>query len=102
MCFVILMNLQYCFTKFIMFLNANFTFFRFTDEVHFKGGALIASQMLSWAAVMFTWNARAPNPAHFGKKKLMCSQFFKVLKESFHLILLNIDRNRHMIEKLKF
>ena len=42
-------------------------FSRFTDEVHFKGGALVGSQMLSWAAVMFTWNARAPNPEQFGK-----------------------------------
>ena len=23
--------------------------------------------MLSWAAVMFAWNARAPNPEQFGK-----------------------------------
>ena len=44
-----------------------FFFSRFTDEVHFKGGALVGSQMLSWAAVMFTWNARAPNPEQFGK-----------------------------------
>ena len=42
-------------------------FLRFTDEVHFKGGALVGSQMLSWAAVMFAWNARAPNPEQFGK-----------------------------------
>jgi len=41
---------------------------RFTDEVHFKGGALVGSQMLSWAAVMFTWNARAPNPEQFAGK----------------------------------
>ena len=45
----------------------NFYFLRFTDEVHFKGGALVGSQMLSWAAVMFAWNARAPNPKKFGK-----------------------------------
>ena len=44
-----------------------YIFLRFTDEVHFKGGALVGSQMLSWAAVMFTWNARAPNPEQFGK-----------------------------------
>ena len=31
---------------------------RFTDDVHWKGGSLIASQMLSWASIMFAWNAR--------------------------------------------
>ena len=51
---------QYFSQKFVFFL-------RFTDEVHFKGGALVGSQMLSWAAVMFAWNARAPNPEQFGK-----------------------------------
>ena len=51
------------------YFSQNFfdVFLRFTDEVHFKGGALVGSQMLSWAAVMFAWNARAPNPEQFGK-----------------------------------
>lgn len=31
---------------------------RFNDDVHWKGGALIASQMLSWSSVMLAWNAR--------------------------------------------
>ena len=57
-------------------------FLRFTDEVHFKGGALVGSQMLSWAAVMFTWNARAPNPEQFGKlaffKKYLCWFYAKI------------------------
>ena len=35
---------------------------RYEDEVHWKGGSLIASQMLSWASIMFAWNARPPHP----------------------------------------
>ena len=61
-------------------------FLRFTDEVHFKGGALVGSQMLSWAAVMFTWNARAPNPEQFGKLA-----FFKNTFAGFMLIQRGLD-----------
>ena len=50
-------------TYFRLFLSC--TDNRFTDEVHFKGGAVIASQMLSWSAIMFTWNARPPHPKLF-------------------------------------
>ena len=64
-------------------------FLRFTDEVHFKGGALVGSQMLSWAAVMFAWNARAPNPEQFGKltfkKKILAG--FMLIPTWKHLLL---------------
>ena len=32
---------------------------RYTDDVHYKGGCIAGTQMLSWAAVMFAWNARS-------------------------------------------
>ncbi|XP_059081176.1 uncharacterized protein LOC131879004 [Tigriopus californicus] len=35
---------------------------RFTDDIHYKGGCVIGNGMLSWAAVMFTWNCRPPHP----------------------------------------
>ena len=38
---------------------------RYTDDVHWKGGSVVASQMLSWSAIMFAWNARPPHPKYF-------------------------------------
>jgi predicted acyl esterase len=35
---------------------------RYADDAHWKGGCVVASEMLHWASVMFSWNARAPNP----------------------------------------
>ena len=36
--------------------------------MHWKGGTLVASQMLSWASIMFAWNARPPKPDSFAGK----------------------------------
>ena len=33
---------------------------RYADDVHYIGGCVLAEQMLSWATVMFAWNARPP------------------------------------------
>ena len=38
---------------------------RYTDDIHWKGGSLVASQMLSWASIMFAWNARPPHPESY-------------------------------------
>ena len=38
---------------------------RYTDDIHYKGGSLVASQMLSWASIMFAWNARPPHPKSY-------------------------------------
>lgn len=35
---------------------------RYTDDVHWKGGCLAGTQMLSWSSVMFAWNSRPPHP----------------------------------------
>jgi predicted acyl esterase len=33
---------------------------RYADDVHYMGGCVMADQMLSWASIMFAWNARPP------------------------------------------
>jgi uncharacterized protein len=40
---------------------------RYADDVHYDGGC-VASDMLQWAASMFTWNARPPDPAIVGER----------------------------------
>ena len=40
---------------------------RFSDDIHWKGGCVLGNGMLSWAATMFAWNARPPNPRYFGE-----------------------------------
>ncbi len=40
----------------------HFTDDRYNDDVHYMGGCLLTSQMLAWAAVMFTANAAPPDP----------------------------------------
>jgi len=40
---------------------------RYADDVHYTGGALIASEMLPWASTMFAYNARPPDPAVVGE-----------------------------------
>ena len=35
---------------------------RYATDVHYQGGAIIAYQMLSWSSVMFSYDARPPNP----------------------------------------
>jgi uncharacterized protein len=40
---------------------------RYADDVHYDGGC-IGSDMLQWAASMFAWNARPPDPAIVGER----------------------------------
>ena len=35
---------------------------RYADDVHYKGGAVLALEMLSWGASMLSYNAIAPDP----------------------------------------
>ena len=41
---------------------------RYADDVHYMGGCLIGSDMLSWASTMFAYNARPPDPAVVGDR----------------------------------
>jgi putative CocE/NonD family hydrolase len=36
---------------------------RYADDVHYRGGCVLASDMLHWASSMLCWNARPPDPA---------------------------------------
>jgi uncharacterized protein len=36
---------------------------RYADDVHYRGGCVLASDMLHWASSMLTWNGRPPDPA---------------------------------------
>ena len=38
------------------------------DDVHYMGGCLLASDMLSWASTMLAYNARPPDPAFVGER----------------------------------
>lgn len=40
---------------------------RYADDVHYKGGAMLASDMLWWASTMFAYNARPADPAVVGE-----------------------------------
>lgn len=35
---------------------------RYADDVHYRGGCVLALDMLHWASSMLTWNARPPDP----------------------------------------
>ncbi|AQQ54798.1 CocE/NonD family hydrolase [Planococcus lenghuensis] len=39
---------------------------RYADDVHYKGGSLLASDMLWWASTMHVYNARPADPEHVG------------------------------------
>ncbi len=39
---------------------------RYSDDVHYRGGCLLAVDMLQWAVAMLTWNALPPDPAVAG------------------------------------
>ncbi|HLQ83340.1 MAG TPA: CocE/NonD family hydrolase [Pseudogracilibacillus sp.] len=41
---------------------------RYADDVHYRGGTLMASDMLWWASTMFAYNARPPFPRFVGDK----------------------------------
>ena len=36
---------------------------RYADDVHYRGGCVLASDMLHWASTMLVYNARPPDPA---------------------------------------
>ncbi|WP_373893719.1 CocE/NonD family hydrolase [Virgibacillus sp. CBA3643] len=40
---------------------------RYADDVHYRGGNLLASDMLWWASTMFVYNARPQDPAVVGE-----------------------------------
>jgi uncharacterized protein len=40
---------------------------RYTDDVHYLGGAVLASDMLPWATTMLAYNARPPDPDVVGE-----------------------------------
>jgi putative CocE/NonD family hydrolase len=39
---------------------------RYADDVHYRGGCVLAVDMLQWAVSMLTWNALPPDPAVAG------------------------------------
>lgn len=41
---------------------------RYADDVHYMGGALLASEMLPWAATMLCYNASPPDPKNVGHR----------------------------------
>ncbi len=45
-----------------------FTDDRYADDVHYMGGCVITSQMLSWSAVMHAYNALPPDPRWAGER----------------------------------
>jgi uncharacterized protein len=40
---------------------------RYADDVHYRGGCVLAVDMLQWAVSMLTWNALPPDPAVVGE-----------------------------------
>lgn len=40
---------------------------RYADDVHYRGGCVLALDMLTWASSMLTWNARPPDPRIYGE-----------------------------------
>ena len=39
---------------------------RYSDDVHYMGGCVLATDMLGWASTMLAWNARPPDPEIWG------------------------------------
>ena len=39
---------------------------RYADDVHYRGGCVLALDMLHWASSMLTWNGRPPDPRLLG------------------------------------
>ena len=39
---------------------------RYSDDVHYKGGCILTTDMLGWATTMLAWNARPPDPEVLG------------------------------------
>lgn len=49
-------------------LVIGFTDDRYADDVHYMGGCVLTSQMLSWSAVMHLYNALPPDPRWVGER----------------------------------
>ena len=49
-------------------LVIGFTDDRYADDVHYMGGCVLTSQMLSWSAVMHAYNALPPDPRWVGER----------------------------------
>jgi putative CocE/NonD family hydrolase len=41
---------------------------RYTDDCHYMGGCVLGSDLLSWASIMFAYNALPPDPAVVGER----------------------------------
>jgi uncharacterized protein len=41
---------------------------RYADDVHYRGGCVLALDMLHWASSMLTWNGRPPDPRLLGDR----------------------------------
>ncbi len=41
---------------------------RYTDDCHYMGGALLGSDMIKWASMMFAYTAQPPDPKHVGER----------------------------------
>ena len=51
-------------------ISADSTDDRYADDIHYRGGCVLAREMLSWAHIMFLWNARPPYPESLGPRYL--------------------------------
>ena len=49
-------------------ISADSTDDRYADDIHYRGGCVLAREMLSWAHIMFLWNARPPYPESMGPR----------------------------------
>jgi putative CocE/NonD family hydrolase len=49
-------------------ITIGFTDDRYHDDVHYMGGCVLTSQMLSWATVMLSGNAQPPDPRWVGER----------------------------------
>ena len=49
-------------------LVIGFTDDRYADDVHYMGGCVLTSQMLSWSSVMFAYNPLPPDPRFVGDR----------------------------------
>ena len=58
-------------------ISADSTDDRYADDIHYRGGCVLAREMLSWAHVMFLWNARPPYPESMGPRYFL-ARLFKI------------------------
>ena len=48
----------------LVWLPPRFVDNRFSDDIHWKGGCVLGTGLLSWSSTMYAWNARPPHPAN--------------------------------------